>query len=84
MTDYEFLTKTEKEILKFLAQGLTMEDILEKMCIAQTTFKSHLNDIFQKLQLSKGKKGSNSHIRIRAVLIYLKENNKLKDWKLEF
>jgi len=45
--NYEFLTKTEREILKFLAQGLTMEDILEKMCIAQTTFKSHLNDIFQ-------------------------------------
>jgi DNA-binding NarL/FixJ family response regulator len=46
------LTKREMEILKLVAEGLTNEEIGKKVFISEKTVKTHLTNIFDKLQVN--------------------------------
>ena len=53
-TDEELLstlTQREEEVLDLLTQGLGYNDVSEKLYISNTTVKTHVNNIFQKLQV---------------------------------
>jgi len=46
------LTKREKEIVSFLVMGLPNKGISGKLSISETTVKTHLNNIFKKMNVS--------------------------------
>ena len=46
------LTPREEEVLQLLTQGITYKGVAEKLFISETTVKTHVNNIFQKLQVS--------------------------------
>jgi len=46
------LTKRETEILQLVAEGLTNEEIGKKVLISEKTVKTHLTNIFDKLQVN--------------------------------
>ncbi len=53
-TDEELLstlTQREEEVLDLLTQGLGYNDVSSKLYISNTTVKTHVNNIFQKLQV---------------------------------
>jgi DNA-binding CsgD family transcriptional regulator len=45
----EPLSKREIEVLKLIEQGLSNQEIAERMVIAQSTVKTHINNIYSKL-----------------------------------
>ena len=46
------LTAREEEVLDLLTQGITYKGAAEKLFISETTVKTHVNNIFQKLQVN--------------------------------
>ncbi|MFI3300326.1 MAG: response regulator transcription factor [Candidatus Gastranaerophilales bacterium] len=46
------LTSREEEILDLLTVGLNYKEIADKLFISQTTVKTHVNNIFQKIQVN--------------------------------
>ncbi len=54
------LTSREKEILNFVAKGSSNQEIADKLFIREVTVKTHLNNIFKKLNVSN---------RTQAVLL---------------
>src|SRR5574344_680261 len=46
------LTQREKEVLDLLTQGITYKGVAGKLFISETTVKTHVNNIFQKLQVN--------------------------------
>lgn len=46
------LTIRENEVLELLTQGINYKSIAEKLIISETTVKTHVNNIFQKLQVN--------------------------------
>ena len=46
------LTKSELEILEFLAKGLLYKEIADKKCISIETVKKHISNIYRKLQVN--------------------------------
>ncbi len=46
------LTGRENEVLDLLTQGINYKGIAQKLIISETTVKTHVNNIFQKLQVS--------------------------------
>lgn len=57
------LTQREEEVLDLLTQGYGYAEVSEKLFISNTTVKTHVNNIFQKLQVKD---------RTQAVLYALK------------
>jgi len=49
-TEYE-LSKREKEVLTFLTTGLSNEEIAEKMFVSKNTIKTHIKNIYSKLDV---------------------------------
>lgn len=47
-----YLTSREKEVLKLLTEGITYKGVADKLVISETTVKTHVNNIFQKLQVN--------------------------------
>jgi len=47
-----YLTQREKEVLELLTQGVTYKGVAAKLFISDTTVKTHVNNIFQKLQVN--------------------------------
>jgi DNA-binding NarL/FixJ family response regulator len=45
------LTERELEIVRFVANGLRNAEVADRLAITEGTVKTHLNNIFQKLQL---------------------------------
>lgn len=45
------LTEREKEVLRLVTKGLNNADISESLCISLNTVKTHLKNIFQKLDV---------------------------------
>lgn len=45
------LTQREEEVLDLLTQGMGYAEVSEKLYISNTTVKTHVNNIFQKLQV---------------------------------
>jgi len=46
------LTHREKELLKYIVQGLSNQQIAEKLVISETTVKNHLANVYRKWQVS--------------------------------
>ncbi len=46
------LTSRENEVLELLTQGINYKSIAGKLIISETTVKTHVNNIFQKLQVN--------------------------------
>lgn len=49
------LKPKEKQMYKLLATNMTKEDILDRLIIAESTYKTHCNRIFQKTGLKNRK-----------------------------
>lgn len=47
-----YLTQREEEVLDLLTQGITYKGVATKLFISETTVKTHVNNIFQKLQVN--------------------------------
>lgn len=47
------LTTREEEVLALLVQGENYKDVAKKLFISETTVKTHVNNIFQKLQVNE-------------------------------
>lgn len=47
-----YLTQREEEVLELLTQGVTYKGVAGKLFISETTVKTHVNNIFQKLQVN--------------------------------
>ncbi len=58
-----YLTNREEEVLGLLTQGITYKGVAKKLFISETTVKTHVNNIFQKLQVND---------RTQAVLYAIK------------
>lgn len=58
-----YLTNREKEVLALLTEGITYKGVADRLVISETTVKTHVNNIFQKLQVND---------RTQAVLYALK------------
>jgi DNA-binding NarL/FixJ family response regulator len=58
------LSKREREIMDLLAQGLTGEDVAERLVLASETVKTHIRNAMAKLE---------AHTRVHAVAIALRE-----------
>jgi DNA-binding NarL/FixJ family response regulator len=58
-----YLTSREKEVLKLLTEGITYKGVADRLVISETTVKTHVNNIFQKLQVND---------RTQAVLYAIK------------
>ena len=58
-----YLTGREKEVLTLLTEGITYKGVADRLVISETTVKTHVNNIFQKLQVND---------RTQAVLYALK------------
>lgn len=58
--EIQTLTSREKEILALVAKGLSNKDISEKLFVSELTVKTHLKNIFKKLNVSS---------RTQAILV---------------
>ncbi len=67
---YNEITNAEMTILKLVAKGLSDEEISKVCFIAKSTIKTHRISLYQKLNISNGKKGE-SYKRVRLALWYL-------------
>ena len=47
-----YLTQREEEVLELLTQGVTYKGVAAKLFISETTVITHVNNIFQKLQVN--------------------------------
>ncbi|MDD3150661.1 MAG: response regulator transcription factor [Candidatus Gastranaerophilales bacterium] len=69
-----YLTQREEEVLDLLTKGITYKGVAQQLFISETTVKTHVNNIFQKLQVND---------RTQAVLYaihhgYKGKRNKIK------
>ena len=64
-TDSPPLTSREKEVLSLAAKGANNKEIAEQLVLREVTVKSHLNNIFKKLNVTN---------RTQAVLVAMKTN----------
>ena len=46
------LTNREEEVLELLTNGITYKGVAQQLFISETTVKTHVNNIFQKLQVN--------------------------------
>ena len=53
------LTEREQEVLSVLTKGFTNKEIADSLCISEKTVKTHLNNIFRKLNVTR---------RLQAIL----------------
>ena len=60
----DMLTPREHEVLQQLTKGLTNKEIAQNLFISEKTVKTHLNNIFTKLHVSK---------RLEAILLAIKK-----------
>ncbi|HQQ98799.1 MAG TPA: LuxR C-terminal-related transcriptional regulator [Cyclobacteriaceae bacterium] len=47
------ISKREQEVLTWMAQGLSNQEIADKMFVSISTVKTHLSNLFQKLNASR-------------------------------
>ena len=73
------LTETECCVLRLIAKGYDTKEIAEKLFNSICTVKSHINNIFSKLNISNDK--GSSTLRLQAALMYLDYIGNLKDWE---
>ena len=78
MTVNHNLTKRESEVLALVAQGYSNKEICEKLVISDGTITSHMCSIYHKFGLFAQSKGEYSTMRVKAALIYLRQNGLLR------
>lgn len=61
----EILTDREREILSYLAKGMTNKEIALRLCISRHTVKAHVSEILRKLNLNN---------RINAAIFAITQN----------
>ena len=49
---YDNLSKREMEVLKILAQGFSNQEIADQLFISLKTVKTHVSNIFNKLEVN--------------------------------
>ena len=64
------LCNSELKVLRLMAKGYTNTEIKNELIITQSTLSTHINAIYQKLQLSIYIADGKSALRVRAVLKY--------------
>ncbi len=65
VTNFNSLTKREKDVLLLVTQGESNKSIAQKLVLSEVTVKSHMNSIFKKLNVAN---------RTQAVLIAMQMN----------
>ena len=65
INQFNSLTRREKDVLLLVTQGENNKPIAEKLVVSEITVKSHLNNIFKKLNVSN---------RTQAVLLAMQMN----------
>ncbi|MEA4909598.1 MAG: response regulator transcription factor [Anaerolineaceae bacterium] len=65
----EPLTEREKEVLTYIAQGLSNQEISEKMVVSRATVHSHVSRILSKLQLDSRTQAALYAIRAGYITI---------------
>ena len=76
----EEFTKREFEVLKLLAHGYDNTEIAKNLCVSITTVKTHIDNIYSKIHLSREYINNWSKMRVHAALYYWqKYNNGLID-----
>ena len=68
-----YLTNREEEVLSLLLEGVTYKDVARELFISETTVKTHVNNIFQKLQVRE---------KTQAVLYAINKGFKPKPRKI--
>lgn len=68
------LTETEMKVLNCLCHGLNNDEVAQKLFISPCTLRTHLNNIYSKLGLSRTRENANSICRTQAVIYALKNN----------
>ena len=68
-----YLTNREEEVLSLLLEGSTYKDVARELFISETTVKTHVNNIFQKLQVKE---------KTQAVLYAINRGFKPKQRKI--
>jgi two-component system, NarL family, response regulator LiaR len=53
------LTRREMEILTLLSEGLTYKEIADRLFVSATTIKTHVHNIYEKLQVNNKVEASN-------------------------
>ena len=64
------LSEREIEVMELLAQGKSNNEIIEKLFITMSTLKSHIVNIYGKLDV-RANNSTGSELRVRAVLKWL-------------
>ncbi len=59
----EGLTEREQDVLVVLTKGLSNKEIADTLCISEKTVKTHLNNIFRKLDVTR---------RLQAILFAIR------------
>jgi two-component system, NarL family, response regulator LiaR len=64
---FALLTEREVDVLKLITQGLNNAEISERLCISMNTVKTHLKNIFQKLEVEDRTAAALKALRERIV-----------------
>ena len=65
------LSNAEKQVMKMIIKGYSLNYIADKMCISYNTLSTHLIHIYQKYGISKDK---TYNLRARATILYMRED----------
>lgn len=71
-------TRREKEVSELISQGFSNSEITEKLLIQPSTLHTHLNNLYDKYNLSNTQ-SEKSVIRTRLALRYLQETGRLEE-----
>ena len=69
--NYDVLTFSQLKVLALVAEGLSNDEIAEKLKIKKVSVKTHLRDISDRLYINDGKTGG-SHKRVKLALYYIR------------
>lgn len=64
------LCNSELKVLRLMAKGYSNSEIRNELIITQATLSTHINTIYQKLNVAIFKADGKSALRVRAVLKY--------------
>ncbi len=66
-TTFSLLTSREIDVLKLIAEGRNNTEIMETLCLSKNTIKTHIKNIFQKLEVEDRTAAALKAIRERVI-----------------